>query len=109
MFDAAKIQELVKRAWDEARSIDMGHLGEHDRVLCETIADLIEGISPRLKTRTGRRPYIVIERDHHQLRIELREPGGWLHSKPACVFAPDGGRAADRTPLRPPARLPRGR
>jgi hypothetical protein len=34
--------------------------------------DLIETISPRLKTRTGR-PYIVIVRDHHQLRIELRE------------------------------------
>ena len=75
MSDAAKIQQLVRQAWDEARSIDMGHLGEHDRVLvCETIVDLIEAISPRLKTRTGRRPYVVIVRDHHQLRIELREP-----------------------------------
>ena len=53
----------------------MGHLGERDRVLvCETIADLIEAISPRLKTRTGRRPYVLIVRDHHQLRFELREP-----------------------------------
>ena len=34
----------------------------------------IEAISPRLKTRTGRRRYVVIVRDHHQLRIELREP-----------------------------------
>ena len=63
------------RAWDEARPIDMGHLSERDRVMvCETIVDLIEAISPRLKTRTGRRPYVVIVRDHHQLRIELREP-----------------------------------
>ena len=53
----------------------MGHLGERDRVLVyETIADLIEAISPRLKTRTGRRPYVVIVRDHLQLRFELREP-----------------------------------
>ena len=53
----------------------MGHLSERDRVLvCEMIADLIEAISPRLKTRTGRRPYILIVRDHHQLRFELREP-----------------------------------
>ena len=53
----------------------MGHLSEHDRVMvCKAILDLIEAISPRLKTRTGRRPYIVIVRDHHQLRIELREP-----------------------------------
>ena len=52
----------------------MGHLNERDRVLvCETIADLIEAISPRLKTRTGRRTYVVIVRDHHQLRFELRE------------------------------------
>jgi hypothetical protein len=36
--------------------------------------DLIEAISPRLKTRTGRRPYILIVRDRYQLRIELREP-----------------------------------
>jgi hypothetical protein len=47
VFDAAKIQELVRLAWDEARSIDMRHLGEDDRVLVyETIVDLIEGISP---------------------------------------------------------------
>jgi hypothetical protein len=72
--DTAKIQQLVRRAWDEARPIDMGHLGEHDRMLvCETLVDLIDAI-PRRKTRTGRRPYIVIVRDHHQLRIELREP-----------------------------------
>jgi hypothetical protein len=52
----------------------MGHLSERDRVLvCETIADLIEAISPRLKTRTGRRPYVLIVRDH-ELRFELREP-----------------------------------
>jgi hypothetical protein len=43
-------------------------------MVCETIVDLIEAISPRLKTRTGRRPYVVIVRDHHQLRIELHEP-----------------------------------
>jgi hypothetical protein len=73
--DAAKIQQLVRRAWDEARPIDMGHLSEHDRVMvCDTIVDLIKAISPRLKTRTGRRRYVVIVRDHHQLRIELREP-----------------------------------
>jgi hypothetical protein len=53
----------------------MGHLGEHDRVLvCETIVDLIEAISARRKTTTGRPRYVVIVRDHHQLRIELREP-----------------------------------
>ena len=53
----------------------MGHLSEHDRLLvCKAIVDLIEAISPRRKTRTGRRPYIVIARDHHQLRIELHEP-----------------------------------
>jgi hypothetical protein len=53
----------------------MGHLGEHDRVLvCETMVDLIEANSRRRKTGTGRRPYIVIVREHHQLRIELREP-----------------------------------
>jgi hypothetical protein len=75
MSDEAKIQQLVRRAWDEVRPIDMGHLSERDRVMvCETIVDLIEAISPRLKTRTGRRPYVVIVRDHHQLRIELREP-----------------------------------
>ena len=109
MFDAAKIQELVRLAWDEAQSIDMRHLGEDDRVLVyETIVDLIEGISPCLKTRTGRRPYIVIVRDHHQLRLELREPEGWLHSKPpASVFAPHGGRAVGRSTPRPAAR-PRG-
>jgi hypothetical protein len=55
--DGAKIQQLVRQ----------------DRVLvCETM-DLIKAISPRRKTRTGRRPYIVIVRDHHQLRIELHE------------------------------------
>ena len=75
MSAEAKIQQLVRRAWDEWRPIDMGHLSEHDRVLvCKAIVDLIEAISPRLKTRTGRRPYVVIVRDHHQLRIELREP-----------------------------------
>ena len=75
MSDEAKIKHLVRQAWDEGRSINMGHLGERDRVLvCETIADLIEAISTRLKTRTGRRTYVVIVRDHHQLRFELREP-----------------------------------
>ena len=75
MSDEAKIQQLVRRAWDEGRPIDMGHLGEHDRVLvCKAVVDLIEAISPRLNRRTGRRPYVVIVRDHHQLRIELREP-----------------------------------
>lgn len=73
MSDEAKIKQLVRLAWDEGRSIDMGHLGEHDRVLvCNAVVDLIEAISPRLKTRTGR-PYVVIVRDHHQLRFELRE------------------------------------
>jgi hypothetical protein len=53
----------------------MGHLREHDRVLvCETIVDLIEAISRRRKTGIGRGPYIVIVREHHQLRIELRDP-----------------------------------
>jgi hypothetical protein len=75
MSDETKIQQLVRRALDEGRSIDMGHLSERDRVLvCETIVDLIEAISPRLKTRSGRRPYVLIVRDHSQLRIELREP-----------------------------------
>ena len=75
MSDEAKIQQLVRRAWDEGRPIDMGHLSEHDRVLvCKAIVDLIETISPRLKTRTSRRPYVVIVRDHHQMRFELREP-----------------------------------
>jgi hypothetical protein len=75
MSDEAKIKHLVRQAWDEGRSINMGHLGERDRVLvCETIVDLIETISPRLKRRTGRRPYVVIVRDHHLLRFELREP-----------------------------------
>jgi hypothetical protein len=61
--------------WDEAPPIDVGHLSKRDRVtVCETILDLIEAISPRLKTRTGRRPYVVIVRDDHQLRIELRGP-----------------------------------
>jgi hypothetical protein len=74
MSDEAKIQQLVRRAWEEARAIDMGHLSEHDRVLvCQAIVDLIETIS-RLKRRTGRGSYIVIVRDHHQLRIELRDP-----------------------------------
>jgi hypothetical protein len=45
-----------------------------DRGCPPTIVDLIEAISPRLKTGTGRRRYVVIVRDHHQLRIELREP-----------------------------------
>ncbi len=54
MSDETKIQQLVRRALDEGRSIDMGHLSERDRVLvCETIVDLIEAISPRLKTRSG--------------------------------------------------------
>jgi len=75
MSDEATIQQLVRRAWEEARSIDMGHLTEHDRLLvCKAIVDLIEAISPRLKPKAGRRPYVVIMRDHHQLRIELREP-----------------------------------
>jgi hypothetical protein len=75
MSDEAKIKHLVRQAWDEGRSINMGHLGEHDRVLlCEMIADLIEAISRHLKTRTGRRPDVVIVREHHQLRFELREP-----------------------------------
>ena len=48
--DAAKIQQLVRRAWNEARPIDMGHLVDADRVMvCDTIVDLIEAISPRLK------------------------------------------------------------
>jgi hypothetical protein len=72
--DETKIRQLVRLAWEEGRSIDMGHLAERDRVqVCETIADLIETISPRLKTRTGRRPYILIVRDHNKLRIELYE------------------------------------
>jgi hypothetical protein len=75
MSDETKIQQLVRRALDEGRSIDMRHLSERDRVLvCETIVDLIEAICPRLKTRSGRRPYVLIVRDHSQLRIELREP-----------------------------------
>ena len=102
MSDAAEIQQLVREAWDEARSIDMRHLGEHDRALVwETIVDLIEAISPRLKTGTGHRPYIVIVRDHHQLRIELRDPEGWLHSNPpASVPAPDASRPAAPPPRR---------
>ena len=65
MFDAAKIQELVRLAWDEAQSIDMRHLGEDDRVLVyETIVDLIEGISPCLKTRTGRRQGVLTVKLH---------------------------------------------
>jgi hypothetical protein len=101
--DGAKIQQLVRQTWNEARPIDMGHLGEHDRVLvCETIVDLIDAISPRLKTRTGRRPYIVIVRDHHHLRMELREPEGWLHSKPpAYIPTPDRRRAVTRPTRRP--------
>ena len=75
MSDEAKIQQLVRRAWEEARSIDMGHLSEHDRVLvCQAIVDLIETIFRLKRRRTGRGSYIVIVRDHHQLRIELREP-----------------------------------
>jgi hypothetical protein len=74
MSDEAKTRQLVRRAWREGLSIDMGHLGERDRVLvCETIVDLIEAISPRLKMRTERRPHVLIVRDHHQLRFELRE------------------------------------
>jgi hypothetical protein len=47
MSDEAKTQQLVRRAWDEAGPIDMGHLSELDRVMvCETIVDLIEAISP---------------------------------------------------------------
>jgi hypothetical protein len=73
MPDEAKIQQLVRRAWDEARPIDMGHLSEHDRVLvCKAIADLIDASCPRPKTRTGCRSYVVLVRDHYQLRIELR-------------------------------------
>ena len=69
----AKIRQLVRRAWDEGRSIDMGHLGERDRVLvCVAIAQLIEEISPRLKKRTGR-PYVLIVREHHRARFELHE------------------------------------
>jgi hypothetical protein len=60
MSDEAKIQQLVRRAWDDGRPIDMGHLSEHDRVLvCKAIVDLIETISPRLKTRTSRRPRTI--------------------------------------------------
>jgi len=71
MSDEAKIQQLARWAWDEARSIDMGHLGEHDRVLvCEKIVELIVA---RRKIRTGSRRYVLIVRDHHQLRIEFRE------------------------------------
>jgi hypothetical protein len=73
MSDEAKIKQLVWQAWDEGGSIDMGHLNERDRTLvCEAIVDLIESISPRLKTRTNRR-YIMIVRDHHQLRLTLHE------------------------------------
>jgi hypothetical protein len=71
--DEAKIKQLVGRAWDEGQSINMGHLTERDRMLvCEAIVDLIENHVPRLKKRTGR-PYLVIVRDHHHLRLELRE------------------------------------
>jgi hypothetical protein len=74
MSDETKIRQLVRLAWDEGRSINMGHLAERDRLLvCETIADWIESLPPRSKTRTGRRPYVLIVRDHNQLRIELRE------------------------------------
>jgi hypothetical protein len=46
-YDEAHIQQLVRRAWDEAQPIDMGHLGEHNRVLvCKAVVDLIEAISP---------------------------------------------------------------
>ena len=111
MSGAADIQHLVREAWDEARSIDMRHLGEHDRALVwETIVDLIEAISPRLKTGTGQRPYIVIVRDHQQVRLELREAEGWLHSKPpASVPAPDGGPAVGRSSPRPATRPHRRR
>ena len=47
MYDEANIQQLVRRAWHEAQPIDMGHLGEHNRVLvCKAVVDLIEAISP---------------------------------------------------------------
>ena len=73
MSDEAKIKQLVERAWDEGQSINMGHLSERDRgLVCEAIVDLIEVRLPRLKKRTGR-PYVLIVRDHHQLRVELRE------------------------------------
>ena len=73
MSDEAKIKHLVRQAWDEGRSINMGHLGERDRVLvCVAIAEQIEEISPRLKTRTSR-SYVLIVRAHHQVRFELHE------------------------------------
>jgi hypothetical protein len=73
MSDEAKIEQLVRRAWDEGRSIDMGHLAERDRVLvCVAIAEQIEEISPRLKTKSGR-SYVLIVRAHHQVRFELHE------------------------------------
>ena len=51
----------------------MGHLGERDRVLvCVAVAELLEEISPRLKTRTGRH-YVLIVRAHYQVRFELHE------------------------------------
>jgi hypothetical protein len=72
MSNEATIQELVRRGWHEGRSIDMGHLAERDRILVwQTIADLIEAHLPHLKARTGRRPYVLIVRDHRHLRIEL--------------------------------------
>jgi hypothetical protein len=49
-------------------------------------------------------------RDHHQVRLELREAEGWLHSKPpASVPAPDGGRVVGRSTPRSAARPPRRR
>jgi hypothetical protein len=68
MSDEAKVKQLVRRAWDEGRSIEMGHMAERDRALvCAAIAELIEEISPRLKTRSGR-SYVLIVRAHHGVR-----------------------------------------
>jgi hypothetical protein len=70
--DEAKVKQLVWRAWDEGQSINMGHLSEHDRgLVCQAIVDLIENHLPRLKKRSDR-SYLVILRDHHHLRFELR-------------------------------------
>jgi hypothetical protein len=38
--------------------------------VCEKIVELIVA---RRKIRTGSRRYVLIVRDHHQLRIEFRE------------------------------------
>ena len=81
MSDAAEIQQLVREAWDEARSIDMRHLGEHDRALVwETIVDLIEAISPRLKTGLScPRPPHGCERPSI--------PCSTMHSRAGCTAA----------------------